>query len=363
MSWIAVAEPNAATPANPTAPPTDTSCATGTDTFLMRGSLHLEADLGRAHLKEGTLVLMHCPGETPRHLSIQITPGGHVVLAHRMGRHRYQVTLDRGAMHLSGRIRLTLSWNVPAHWGLISLAEAANGALIQKEFTDPLPLSRGDADHLAQGGAGVHFHPGVDCLAISDRLMPVGVSPSFAAGTPLRTPGGHTAVEQLRPGDLVETRDNGAQPIRWIGAHEVPACGQAAPVQLFAPYLGLLRDVIVAPDQRLLMAGAEVEYLFGEEEVLIEAQGLCQSPFAAPRRGQKVMRYFQVLLDRHEILEAAGCPMESLFIGRLREMPEVQATTILSGIKAVNLPCHTGLARRALRDFEAATLRAALMSR
>lgn len=43
----------------------------------------------------------------------------------------------------------------------------------------------------------------------------------FAAGTMITTPDGPGAVETLRPGDLVVTRDRGPQPLRWIGRQSV----------------------------------------------------------------------------------------------------------------------------------------------
>ena len=40
--------------------------------------------------------------------------------------------------------------------------------------------------------------------------------PCFVAGTMIRTPRGEVPIETLQPGDLVITRDDGAQPLRWI---------------------------------------------------------------------------------------------------------------------------------------------------
>lgn len=362
MSWIAVTDPGTPrAPAWQAAPPPDPA----TGAVLMRGSLMIEAELGRAHLREGTLLLLHVPGDRPRHLSIQITAGSHVVLAHRWGRRHYQVTLDRSAGHLSGRIRLTLSWDLTGArgTGLLSLEESADSVLVEKEFPDPLPLMQEDVERLCAGAEGVCLHDGVDCLAIADTIEPVALRPSLASGTPLMTPQGPVPVETLRAGDLVETRDHGAVPVRWTGSRDLPAQGGAAPVQLLTPYLGLSRDIVVAPEQGLVIGGAEVEYLFGADEVLIEAQWLCPGPHALRRSGIGVLRYHQLLLDRHEILDAAGCPLESLFLGRLREQPRILAASCLQGAAPETLPVHRRLARRMLHDFEAATLRAALLGR
>ena len=39
---------------------------------------------------------------------------------------------------------------------------------------------------------------------------------SHVTGTMIAVPGGQKPVEELEVGDLVLTKDNGAQPIRWI---------------------------------------------------------------------------------------------------------------------------------------------------
>ena len=50
----------------------------------------------------------------------------------------------------------------------------------------------------------------------------------FTAGTRILTPHGPRPVEDLRPGDLVITRDNGPQPLRWTGRREVVGHGDFA---------------------------------------------------------------------------------------------------------------------------------------
>ncbi|MBK1634908.1 Hint domain-containing protein [Rhodovulum adriaticum] len=360
MTWSIVTDPTR--PDAGTWSPFPAAPAEG-DSLLHRGSLSLEAELGRAHLHEGTLLLLHVPGARPRHLSIQITAGSHVVLAHRWGARRYQVTLDRGGGHLSGRIRLTLTWDLARGTGLLSLEECTHGVLVQKALPDPLPLLRADVERLCTGAAGICLHPGVDCLAVADTVQPVGLRPTLATGTPLLTPGGPVAVEALCPGDLVQTRDHGPVPVWRSVTRDLPAAGGAVAVQLLAPYLGLRRDILVTPDQGVMIGGAEVEYLFGVEEVLVDAQGLCPGPHALRRSGPGVLRVHQVLLERHEILEAAGCPVESLFIGQLRDVPDLLATTCLGMQPPETLPLHPAPARRRLVDYEMASLHTALLAR
>ena len=76
------------------------------------------------------------------------------------------------------------------------------------------------------------------------------------------------------------TRGGGVVPVLHKLDRVVPARGSLAPVRLRAPYFGLLDDVIVAPEQRLVIDGSEVEYLFNQEAVLVPARHLVNG-FAA----------------------------------------------------------------------------------
>ena len=60
-----------------------------------------------------------------------------------------------------------------------------------------------------------------------------GVLVCFAAGTLIETNKGQIAVEHLKAGDLVTTRDAGMQPIRWIGSRKVSAAALAANANLY----------------------------------------------------------------------------------------------------------------------------------
>lgn len=79
----------------------------------------------------------------------------------------------------------------------------------------------------------------------------------FAAGTLIETPFGLRHVETLRAGDLVTTIDNGAMPIIWTNAAEVPLDGpdsDARPVLIKVGALGAgrpSRDMIVSPHHRI----------------------------------------------------------------------------------------------------------------
>lgn len=139
----------------------------------------------------------------------------------------------------------------------------------------------------------------------------------FTTGTRIATPAGARPVEDLAPGDLVLTRDNGLQPIRWAGQRTVAARGKFAPVRFKPGVLtGAERDLVVSPQHRMLFRGHRAELLFGEREVLVPAISLID--------GQQVLRdhggtvtYHHLLFDRHEIIYANGAASESFHPGQI----------------------------------------------
>ena len=96
-----------------------------------------------------------------------------------------------------------------------------------------LPLSplRHDAHYTLIG-----IEPGQTRLRLSQLVYGC-----FCAGTRIMSGDGHlTPIEALSAGDYVLTRDNGAQPLLWVGKTTVRAVGLFAPVCLPAGYMGNL---------------------------------------------------------------------------------------------------------------------------
>ncbi len=136
----------------------------------------------------------------------------------------------------------------------------------------------------------------------------------FTTGTRVLTAKGERPIEDLRCGDLVVTRDNGLQPIRWASSTTVPARGRFAPVQI-APESGFggTRPLLVSPQHRLLYHGFRAELLVGQPEVLVAAKHLINGETIrlAP---QPTVSYFHIMFDRHEVIFADGVAAESFHI-------------------------------------------------
>lgn len=133
--------------------------------------------------------------------------------------------------------------------------------------------------------------------------------PCFTAGSLIATPTGQIAVETLRPGDLVLTRDNGVQPIAWAGAKglsgvDLQTRPQMRPILIKAGALGNgapERDMMVSPNHRVLVSNATAEIHFGEREVLVAAKHLVDGRTVVVAQAERVT-YFHFMFAHHEIV-------------------------------------------------------------
>lgn len=184
----------------------------------------------------------------------------------------------------------------------------------------------------------------------------------FTSGTLILADRGEIAVERLVPGDMILSRDNGWQPIRWIGRRMIaPEDLQVQPN--FAPVLigqGALgdgmpqRDMMVSPQHRLLMTGLRAQALFGEHEVLVVAAHLLGEPGISRARADGIS-YFQIMFDQHEIIRANGCWSESFQPGDLSQAggDDLQRNELLALFPDLQAPTLQYLAaRRSLRKHE-----------
>ena len=150
---------------------------------------------------------------------------------------------------------------------------------------------------------------------ISDSaFVSVTTVPCFTAGTLIRTARGEVAVEELAIGDMVETRDRGLRPLRWIGQRTVAALGRFAPVVIEAGTFGHHRRLVVSPQHRVLLTHWMAELMFGEDEVLVAAKDLVNDCSVRILEGGEVT-YVHLLFDAHEIIFAEGLATESFLPG------------------------------------------------
>lgn len=142
-------------------------------------------------------------------------------------------------------------------------------------------------------------------VALSD-LEPV----CFAQGSLIETSDGPRTVEELSPGDLIYTLDNGLVPLRGIYSARFPATGRFAPVRICAQALGNDRDLFVSQQHRILITGWRAELHFGAPEVLVAVKHLTNGDTIYVQEGGHVT-YFHLLFARHELVRSAGIWSES----------------------------------------------------
>jgi len=151
----------------------------------------------------------------------------------------------------------------------------------------------------------------------------------FAEGTRIATSLGNRAVETLRPGLLIWTKDHGFQPLRWIGRRDYSAADLKAdptlrPICIVQGALGgglPAHDMVVAPQHRMVVASPVVWRMFATGEVLVPAFRLLGVPGVTQLGGDRPVAYFHLLLDQHAVIMANGALSETLLLGpRARDM-------------------------------------------
>ena len=81
-----------------------------------------------------------------------------------------------------------------------------------------LIIELADGTLIAFNSDGTELQNGNTKVSLSE-LVDDPIVPCFTPGTQILTPNGYVFVETLQDGDLIETRDNGAQPVRKILRH------------------------------------------------------------------------------------------------------------------------------------------------
>lgn len=215
-------------------------------------------------------------------------------------------------------------------------------------FSPFSPGSTGGFVNLANGGSFTYLN--IENIQIA----------CFTEGTSIRTPEGDRPVEELRVGDLVETLDHGAQPVRWVGARTVPGQGKLAPIRLMPGSIGNRQMIRVSPQHRVLVSGWRCELLFQTPEILCAAKHLCDGERIFPEPCERVT-YIHIMFDRHEIVQSDGALLESFYAGdHIVDADRACREELFEVFPEIAMGDHAAqqAARPFLRKFEADLLRA-----
>ncbi len=187
----------------------------------------------------------------------------------------------------------------------------------------------------------------------------------FTPGTMIATPGGERAVETLKAGDMVLTKDNGAQPLGWVGSSTVNGTGKFAPITLAPSLTGARRAMTVSPQHRMLLTHWRAELLFEDSEVLVPAVHMLgrEGAEAAPA---EAVTYVHLMLDTHEIIFAEGAETESFHYSAdsckaLHPKAHDEVFAAYPALKT-NPAAHGPTARRCLKNWESQALLAKLFA-
>lgn len=195
-----------------------------------------------------------------------------------------------------------------------------------------------------------------------DPEDPVDGSPCFAGGTLILTSKGPRAVETLRPGDLVQTRDNGLQPLLWSGHRaleqgDLDLAPNQRPILIARSALGPgqpSRDLVVSPQHRILLKSPIVRRMFTKDEVLAPARLLAGLPGIRVLRPEAGVTYWHLLFARHEVVLSEGAWTESLLPGpmALRAFPPAARAQIRALVTPEDIdPARPLPACRAIRSL------------
>ncbi|WP_207101648.1 Hint domain-containing protein [Paracoccus shandongensis] len=199
------------------------------------------------------------------------------------------------------------------------LAVKAGNTVVGYAFADGVPPSGVALNILSNRDSGFQTDGSFVAMGVPyEELVPC-----FTRGVLIETDRGPVAVEDLSVGDLVLTRDDGPQPIRWIGSKRLSAAMLRAnealrPIRIRAGALGAdtpSRDLLVSPQHRILLRSRIAQRMFGTDEVLVAAKQLLLVDgidIADERAG---VEYFHILFDKHQVVISNGAESESLHTG------------------------------------------------
>ena len=161
----------------------------------------------------------------------------------------------------------------------------------------------------------------------------------FGADAMIETANGPVPAGELKVGDMVLTRDDGYQPLRWVGQRKLDAADFRAhpefrPIRIRKGALGQglpESDLILSPQHRILVRSRIAERMFGKREVLVAAKQLMVTEGINIAEDLDTVTYVHFLFDAHQIVVSNGAETESLYTGdeALKSVPPEARDEIL----------------------------------
>jgi len=189
----------------------------------------------------------------------------------------------------------------------------------RSQRTQPLMRKFEIASLLPCGAARTSHH-----LAPATDLFEAACS-AFARGTLISTPMGPVAVEDLLPGDLIDTVNGDPEPLIWIGstsfvpAQALPTSSVKGLIRLVSDgysNIGSLGDVLLGENARLLQRPPSLEEKIGVSCVLTPALDLEDGHSAFLVSPPSPVRLFHLRTKKHTAIYANGREVETYHPGK-----------------------------------------------
>lgn len=323
--------------------------------LMPRGTIMLETRLSPEGRLQ-TLVDFESIGLWPSALTLKAIPSGGIALVISQGVEIIHSAVKQPKRGRTDSLRIVYAWDAPARIARLSVQYPDSPIPEVTLIPDPKPLPVADVRAMVLNQNACQLDPDVEFLAVSDRIEPAGPTPGLLAGTMIITPQGDVPVHRLKRGDIVMTEAGEQMPVLHVIHQTAPARGSFQPILLRAPYFGLDTDMIVAAEQRILLDGSDVEYMFGREGVLVSAAHLTNGVAAVPVKTGPTMRYTQIILPKTEAFCAQGGFVQSLYLGRIRRDARKYDASVLGRLSPVDMPEHGATQHQILQRFEATAL-------
>jgi len=145
----------------------------------------------------------------------------------------------------------------------------------------------------------------------------------FVRGTMIRTSEGQVSVEDLKPGDRVQTLDNGCQSLRLIlkthvSGNELQSNPKLRPVRITAGSLGCglpKQDLWISRQHRMLVSSTICKRMFDRENVLIAGIKLTELNGVFVDPSMEDVEYYHLVFETHQVIYANGAASESFYPG------------------------------------------------
>lgn len=177
----------------------------------------------------------------------------------------------------------------------------------------------------------------------------------FLEGTLIETDIGPKPVQWLREGDMIATADHGFQRLKIALNSRFVATPKTQPIRIAANTLDNQQDLFVSPHHRVVIADPLCDLYFGASEVFVAAKDLIAVPGVSQAAGHKLVSYYHLLLENHEVIYANGHATESFFTGDMARLTLQKTRDAMRDAVAQHTK-NTATARPSLNAYEARLL-------